>query len=340
MGLGIHGEPGNRRAPLAPPEVLLSDMMRHLAAGPWFRLLGERRRGVLLVNNLGTTPPLEMAIATKVGGRVGARGGEGWCVSGLGHDDNLSHVGRKIRWQVHLDLNELGESACTAIIFGTAVQGSRPACRHAGVPGWCLRPWPHVPPALPRPCATSTQTTRPQAALQSARRDLGLTVDRLYVGPYMTSLDMAGVSLTVLSYDVEGAEEGAGAPSWDELLQLLDAPTDAPGWPVRGAAVPAPYDPQTYSDVPAPLPAAPQQEAAGEADAAGSGPAGGGDAGAALGRALAAAAEALVAAAPELDAMDAKVGRNEAVAGAYRPQAVHTCTCVRCLLSACTAVGR
>lgn len=174
-----------------------------------------------------------------------------------------------------------------------------------------MSPCAHLSIVSSRPYPPSPQTTCPQAALQSARRDLGLTVDRLYVGPYMTSLDMAGVSLTLLSYDVEGAEEGAGAPAWDELLQLLDAPTDAPGWPVRGAAVPAPYDPQTYGDVPAPLPAAPQQEAAGEAAAAGAGagagPAGGGDTGAALGRALTAAAEALVAAAPELDAMDAKV---------------------------------
>ncbi len=78
MGLGIHGEPGIRRVPLAPPEALLPDMMRHVAAGPWFRLRGEARRAVLLVNNLGTTTPLEMAIATKVGRAVGAGGSERW----------------------------------------------------------------------------------------------------------------------------------------------------------------------------------------------------------------------------------------------------------------------
>jgi dihydroxyacetone kinase-like protein len=44
----------------------------------------------------------------------------------------------------------------------------------------------------------------------------GVTVVRSLVGPYITSLDMAGCSLTLLRLD-------------DELLQLWDAPVRTPG---------------------------------------------------------------------------------------------------------------
>uniref|UniRef100_A0A7C8ZMJ5 Glycerone kinase n=1 Tax=Opuntia streptacantha TaxID=393608 RepID=A0A7C8ZMJ5_OPUST len=47
----------------------------------------------------------------------------------------------------------------------------------------------------------------------------GLAVDRVYTGSFMTSLDMAGFSITVMKVD-------------EATLQLLDAPTKAPAWPV------------------------------------------------------------------------------------------------------------
>ncbi|KAJ8445070.1 hypothetical protein Cgig2_022590 [Carnegiea gigantea] len=47
----------------------------------------------------------------------------------------------------------------------------------------------------------------------------GLAVDRVYTGSFMTSLDMAGLSITVMKVD-------------EATLQLLDAPTKAPAWPV------------------------------------------------------------------------------------------------------------
>jgi triose/dihydroxyacetone kinase / FAD-AMP lyase (cyclizing) len=46
----------------------------------------------------------------------------------------------------------------------------------------------------------------------------GLNVERIYSGTLLTSLDMAGISLTLLSVD-------------DKRLRLLDAATSAPGWP-------------------------------------------------------------------------------------------------------------
>jgi dihydroxyacetone kinase len=46
----------------------------------------------------------------------------------------------------------------------------------------------------------------------------GFTVERVYAGVFLTSLDMAGVSISVLSVN-------------DERLRWLDAPTMAPAWP-------------------------------------------------------------------------------------------------------------
>ncbi len=62
----------------------------------------------------------------------------------------------------------------------------------------------------------------------------GVRVERLYVGNYMTSLDMKGYSLSLLPLD-------------DQLLQRLDAPADASGWTV-GAAL---SDPARSQEAPA-----------------------------------------------------------------------------------------
>ncbi|KAG2427354.1 hypothetical protein HXX76_012548 [Chlamydomonas incerta] len=250
IGLGIHGEPGRAAVRPPPPAAeLVTRMVAQIASGsPFFKLpppapsagspAGPSSPGaprlVLLVNNLGATPPLELSLV-------------------------------------------------------------------AG------------------------------AALRAVRRDLGAAVDRVYVGPFMTSLDMAGMSLTLLSYDMDpeaavdsqsntdgaAASSGSGSGSgsgkdaaWAHLLELLDAPTAAPGWPYRGPALPAPYDPATLADVPAPLPVA--KAGPGGGDAMPPLPAGGlSAAGAALGRALRAAAGAVVAAEAELDEMDAKVGDGD-----------------------------
>ncbi|XP_056692794.1 putative 3,4-dihydroxy-2-butanone kinase isoform X2 [Spinacia oleracea] len=56
-------------------------------------------------------------------------------------------------------------------------------------------------------------------AIPRLQLEHGLAVDRVYTGNFMTSLDMAGLSITVMKVD-----EG--------ILQRLDAPTKAPAWPV------------------------------------------------------------------------------------------------------------
>ncbi|KAI5674812.1 hypothetical protein M9H77_15176 [Catharanthus roseus] len=71
----------------------------------------------------------------------------------------------------------------------------------------------------------------------------GLAVERVYTGSFMTSLDMAGFSISVMK-----ADEG--------ILRRLDAPTKAPAWPVGGdgnrppAKIPVPLPPSltTKSD--------------------------------------------------------------------------------------------
>ena len=44
------------------------------------------------------------------------------------------------------------------------------------------------------------------------------TVERVYAGTFLSSLDMAGISISVLGVN-------------DEWLRWLDAPTTAPAWP-------------------------------------------------------------------------------------------------------------
>lgn len=69
----------------------------------------------------------------------------------------------------------------------------------------------------------------------------GIAVDRVYTGTLMTSLDMAGLSITIMKSD-------------ESILKRLDAPTKAPAWPVcsEGNRPPAKF--------PVPLPPAPSMK--------------------------------------------------------------------------------
>ncbi len=76
--------------------------------------------------------------------------------------------------------------------------------------------------------AGATPPMERQIAARAVVRDLTLRridIVRLYAGPVLTSLDMAGVSVTLL-------------PATDRVVELLDAPTDALAWPGRGVTVP------------------------------------------------------------------------------------------------------
>ncbi|OEL22076.1 putative 3,4-dihydroxy-2-butanone kinase [Dichanthelium oligosanthes] len=56
-------------------------------------------------------------------------------------------------------------------------------------------------------------------AVPELQLEYGIAVDRVYTGTLMTSLDMAGLSITILKSD-------------ENILKRLDAPTKAPAWPV------------------------------------------------------------------------------------------------------------
>lgn len=58
-------------------------------------------------------------------------------------------------------------------------------------------------------------------------------MDRVFVGPFMTSLDMAGMSLTLLRVSKAAASAGGAL----KLLELLDSPVGASGWPATSAIV-------------------------------------------------------------------------------------------------------
>ena len=117
LGLGIHGEPGVKRTRLQPAdqltETLLTEILRHGS-------FGEEKRVAIMINNLGATTEMELAIVAR----------------------------------------------------------------------------------------------RAAPFLESK----GFTIERIYAGTFLSSLDMAGLSISVLGVD-------------NERLRWLDAPTTAPAWP-------------------------------------------------------------------------------------------------------------
>jgi dihydroxyacetone kinase len=181
LGLGIHGEPGVRRGPLEAADALTDRLLGAILA----ELPGPAGRVVLLVNNLGGTPLMELAIVAR---------------------------------------------RAVAVLEGR-----------------------------------------------------GLAVERVYLGTFLSALEMAGVSLSVLPVD-------------DDRLSRLDAPTEAPAWPnaaarARGRTAPARPTPPAATPAVAPPPRTPLGQA--------------------VGAALRSATLALLAAAPRLTQLDQAVGDGD-----------------------------
>jgi dihydroxyacetone kinase len=183
LGLGIHGEPGVRRGPVEPADVLVDRLLDAVCAD-----LAPAARVVLLINNLGATPTMELAVVAR----------------------------------------------------------------------------------------------RAVAVLESR----GAVVERAYLGTFLSALDMAGVSLSVLSVD-------------DDQLAHLDAPTDAPAWPNAAArprqrASPSEGLPQSSSPALPPAPGGPHTPV-----------------GLALESAILTATRALIESAPRLTELDQRVGDGD-----------------------------
>jgi dihydroxyacetone kinase len=134
LGLGIHGEPGVKRMQLLSAdkltEMLLREILKH-------RKFGEEKRIAVMVNNLGATTEMELAIIAR-----------------------------------------------------------------------------HAVPFL---------------------ESKGYTVERIYAGTFLSSLDMAGISISVLGIN-------------DDWLGLLDASTMVPAWPNALKRRPGKPDTRTPSD--------------------------------------------------------------------------------------------
>ncbi len=67
LGLGIHGEPGAETTGLKPVDELVDEMLSRLTSSPRFR---AETGLALLVNNLGTATPLELALVTRRAAKV------------------------------------------------------------------------------------------------------------------------------------------------------------------------------------------------------------------------------------------------------------------------------
>ncbi len=183
LGLGIHGEPGVRREAMQPADALVDRLLDTILAD---MTLSQGSRVVLLVNNLGGTPTMELAVVAR----------------------------------------------------------------------------------------------RALAVLEGR----GFVVERAYVGTFLSALEMAGVSLSVLPVD-------------DETLSRLDAPTDAPAWP-NAASRPRTRRP-AVAEVPptpsaAPAPGRPKTRI-----------------GEAVEKALRSASRALIDQAPSLTQLDQAVGDGD-----------------------------
>ena len=117
LGLGIHGEPGVRRTKIQSADQLTETLLVEILK---YGKFGDGKRVAVMVNNLGATTEMELAIVAR-----------------------------------------------------------------------------HAVPFL---------------------ESRGFTVERVYAGTFLSSLDMAGISISVLGVN-------------DEWLRWLDAPTTAPAWP-------------------------------------------------------------------------------------------------------------
>jgi dihydroxyacetone kinase len=117
LGLGIHGEPGVTRTRLQPADQLVETLLAEIQKRGSY---GDEKRVVMMINNLGATTEMELAIIAR-----------------------------------------------------------------------------HAVPFL---------------------QGKGIRVERMYAGTFLSSLDMAGISMSVLDVN-------------DEWLRWLDAPTTAPSWP-------------------------------------------------------------------------------------------------------------
>jgi dihydroxyacetone kinase len=184
LGLGIHGEPGVERTQLQTADKLTETLLGEILK---YGNFGEEKRIAVMVNNLGATTEMELAIIAR-----------------------------------------------------------------------------HAVPFL---------------------ESKGYTIERIYAGTFLSSLDMAGISISVLGVN-------------DEWLGWLDAPTTAPAWPNVPKARPGKAEARIATETRAKV-----NRSVGEGART--------DAGRTLERAIRAACQALIEAEEELTEMDRATGDGD-----------------------------
>jgi dihydroxyacetone kinase len=210
LGLGVHGEPGVRRAALEPADVLV-DQLLNAILGDFPTLPG---RVALLVNNLGATPTMELAIVARRAVAV---------LEGKGIRLDRAYVGTFLSSLemagVSLSLLPLDEDRLARLDAATEA----PAWPNAAA-----RPRLRRAPAAPPPSETKAPLAGPQTelgrrlqtALESAARALITSSDRL------TQLDQAagdgdlGISL---ERGARAIQESLPAYPLDDPAATLDA---------------------------------------------------------------------------------------------------------------------
>lgn len=146
--------------------------------------------------------------------------------------------------------------------------------------------------------ATATEVNIVAAeALSILRKQHGFLVRRVLAGPFMTALDMKGVSISLLRLDDDPV-----MAQWQ--LDALDAPTDAPGWPKTIAKDP-------HAPVARPVPAAPKSSSETAASVAHASSAAASSSSVASESLLAAMATTILQNASLLNELDAKAGDGD-----------------------------
>ena len=182
LGLGIHGEPGAQRTALQPADELTATLLSEILRRGEF---GAEKRVAVMVNNMGATTEMELAIVAR-----------------------------------------------------------------------------HAMPFL---------------------ESRGFTVERIYAGTFLSSLDMAGISISVLGVN-------------DQRLRWLDAATTAPAWPNAAKQRPGKPEAQIRASAEVSLPSGKGAHSAGATK---------------IKQAIEAACRALIEAAPELTELDRITGDGD-----------------------------
>lgn len=209
LGLGIHGEPGVRRARLAPADELAALLVDAILAD---RAIAPGAEVALLVNGLGGTPPMELAIMARAA---------------------IAHLRRRglavVRaWQATL-LSALEMPGCSITLL--AVDAARCALLDAatGAPAWPGGG--HIPARL----ATRPSPAAPEAvAATIASSDAAGAVVLAAAGRAGRALVAAEARLTELDGRAGDGDLGISMRRAAEAVAALGAPpADAAGTLVR-----------------------------------------------------------------------------------------------------------